>query len=81
MKTLYRAENLCIDIGGTRIAEGISFAIAPGEILALAGASGAGKSMTAMTPFGLTGASASGSVTLSDRQLMRILPQPFVRAR
>ncbi len=82
MKTLYRTENLCIDIGGTRIAEGIGFAIAPGEILALAGASGAGKSMTAMTPFGLTSACASGSAMLGDQQLIGMAERDlrFLRA-
>lgn len=70
MTPLYQASHLCIDIGGKRIADNISFAIAPGEIVALAGASGAGKSMSALTPFGLTHAIASGSAMLAGQQLI-----------
>ncbi len=70
MSALYTLTDLRIDIGDTRIVDGISFTIAPGEIVALAGASGAGKSMTAMTPFGLTGATATGSAVLGGAELV-----------
>ena len=66
----YQVQNLAIHIGGRCIVEDISFALAPGEIVALAGASGAGKSMTAMTPFGLSAGVASGSAKLDGIELV-----------
>jgi ABC-type glutathione transport system ATPase component len=70
MNAVYSAENLSVAIGPARIVDGISFDIAKGEIIALAGASGAGKSMTAMTPFGLTAGIASGSAKLNGREMV-----------
>jgi ABC-type glutathione transport system ATPase component len=70
VSALYSVEDLRIDIGDTRIVDGVSFTIDAGEIVALAGASGAGKSMTAMTPFGLSAGVASGSVMLDGQELV-----------
>ncbi len=70
MTALYSVTDLRVDIGSTRIVDGISFAIQPGEIVALAGASGAGKSMTAMTPFGLSDGTARGSAVLDGTELV-----------
>ena len=72
MSSLYTLQDLRIDIGDARIVDGISFTIDAGEIVALAGASGAGKSMTAMTPFGLSAGMASGSVLLEGQELVGI---------
>ena len=66
----YQVQNLAIHIGDRCIVNDISFALAPGEIVALAGASGAGKSMTAMTPFGLSAGVASGSAMLDGVELV-----------
>jgi ABC-type glutathione transport system ATPase component len=66
----YTVQKLRVDVGAARIVEDISFSIAPGEIVALAGASGAGKSMTAMTPFGLSAGNASGSAVLDGVELV-----------
>jgi ABC-type glutathione transport system ATPase component len=66
----YAVQNLRVDVGNARIVEDISFALAPGEIVALAGASGAGKSMTAMSPFGLSAGKASGLATLDGIELV-----------
>jgi ABC-type glutathione transport system ATPase component len=70
VSALYEVQDLRIDIGDARIVDGISFAVHAGEIVALAGASGAGKSMTAMTPFGLTAGVAGGSAVLDGAQLI-----------
>jgi ABC-type glutathione transport system ATPase component len=72
MTLLYQVENLAVKIGDAQIVADLSFTIAPSEILALAGASGAGKSMTAMTPFGLSAGQASGSAILNGAQLIGI---------
>lgn len=78
MSVLYEVENLAIDIGDHRIVNKVSFSINAGEIVALAGASGAGKSMSAMTPFGLTAGTASGSVRLGGVELID-LPENALR--
>ncbi len=69
MSAYYQVRDLRINIGDTAIVHSIDFSIAPSEIVALAGASGAGKSMSAMTPFGLTAATANGSAMLDGDEL------------
>ena len=77
----YRVQNLSIHIGERCIVDDISFALAPGEIVALAGASGAGKSMTAMTPFGLSAGVASGSAVLDGVELVDLSEHDLSRVR
>ena len=77
----YQVQNLSIHIGERCIVDGISFALAPGEIVALAGASGAGKSMTAMTPFGLSAGVASGSAVLDGVELVGLPERDLSRVR
>jgi ABC-type multidrug transport system ATPase subunit len=57
----YVVWNLRVCVGDRVIVEDISFTLSPGEIVALAGASGAGKSISAMTPFGLSAGVAGSS--------------------
>jgi ABC-type glutathione transport system ATPase component len=77
----YIVQNLRVDIGDVCIVEDVSFTLAPGEIVALAGASGAGKSMTAMTPFGLSAGVASGSAMLDGAELAGMPERELSRVR
>ncbi|BBU54439.1 hypothetical protein KU6B_07040 [Mameliella alba] len=65
---------LTVEIQGTRILDAVSLTIAPGEILALTGESGSGKSMTALAAMGLLpqGARASGRITLDGTDLLSL---------
>ncbi len=77
----YSLDNLCVTIGGRQIVSGISFTLNPGEIIALAGGSGAGKSMTAMTPFGLSAGMASGSALLDGQALIGMAERDLAQVR
>jgi ABC-type glutathione transport system ATPase component len=77
----YVVRNLRVCVGDDVIVEDISFTISPGEIVALAGASGAGKSMSAMTPFGLSAGVASGSAMLDGIELVGLPERELSRMR
>ena len=68
--TLIEARDLRITIAGRAIVHGISFAVGPGETLALVGASGSGKSQTCLAPFGLSPARVEGSFRLRGEELV-----------
>ncbi|MEU5153655.1 ABC transporter ATP-binding protein [Glycomyces sp. NPDC021274] len=69
---LLDVRDLRVAIGRTEAVRGISFSIDPGEIVALVGASGAGKSLTAKAILGLLPASAhaSGSAVLDGTEVL-----------
>lgn len=81
MSAGYIIRNLGVDVGGRTIVQAVDFTLAPGEIVALAGASGAGKSMSAMTPFGLTAGRASGSAMLDGIELVGLAERELARIR
>ncbi|MBB3949436.1 ABC transporter ATP-binding protein [Aureimonas jatrophae] len=78
--TVLEVENLTVDVGtpyGRRaVVRDLSFTVAHGETLCIAGESGSGKSMTSLAIMGLlprpTARIASGSIRLGGRELTRL---------
>jgi peptide/nickel transport system ATP-binding protein len=65
-------EDLTIHIDGRAVVDGVSFSVAAGEVMALVGESGCGKSLTALALLGLLPDAASlarGSIVLEGRDL------------
>lgn len=52
MKTVLEARDLSIERSGKRVLDGVSFAVSEGEVFALLGGNGAGKSTTLLTFLG-----------------------------
>ena len=78
---LLEVRDLAVAIGRRRVVDGASFALAPGEVLALVGESGCGKSMTALALLGLLpGAArlAGGEIVFEGTDLAR-LPEAGLR--
>lgn len=77
--TLLTVEDLHIGLGGGgRAVEGVSFTLQPGEVLALLGESGAGKSLTGAAVLGLLppGARVTGGRIMLDGARIDDLPPP-----
>ena len=64
-------ESMSVTIGNERIIDQVSLQVSPGEVLGLVGASGSGKSMTALGIMRLLpeGARTTGTVRLREREL------------
>ena len=75
--SLLRIENLSLSIHGADILKQVSLSIAPGQIVAVTGESGSGKSMTALAIMQLqpNGASTQGSIRLDGQELLDC-PEP-----
>jgi peptide/nickel transport system ATP-binding protein len=82
-------EGLCVDArtpsGLKRVLDGVSFAIAPGETLALAGESGSGKSVTSLAVMRLLPRHslkvAAGEIRLAGRDLLALSDREMRRVR
>ncbi|PDS78913.1 ABC transporter ATP-binding protein [Rhizobium sp. L43] len=72
-------ENLAVERGGKRVIHGLSFAIRRGEITALLGANGAGKSSTVMALAGVLPV-AHGAIRLDAMSLKGLSPDRIRRA-
>ena len=76
MRTL-TVDNLDVRYGGVHAVRGLSFEVAPGEIVGLIGANGAGKSSTLHAIMGV--APATGDVRLGDDKLLGRRPEDVAR--
>ena len=70
--SLLTVQNLSMRIGRTKILKDVSFNIGPGEIVAITGESGSGKSMTALSVMQLAprGAVTEGAIVLEGQDLI-----------
>jgi peptide/nickel transport system ATP-binding protein len=77
-ETLLSVENVTITFstGGVPAAQDVSYAVAAGEVLAVVGESGAGKTVTAMSLLGLlpSGATVTGRASLRGQDLYTLGP-------
>ena len=81
--TLLNVRNLGVMIHKTDVLRGINFDMAPGEIVAITGESGSGKSMTALSIMGLLpqGAQTSGTIDLMGDSLLTLKERDMCRLR
>jgi peptide/nickel transport system ATP-binding protein len=70
--------------GTVQAVDGVSFTVAPGEVVAIVGESGSGKSVTAMTLMGLTrgpNSTFEGEATFEGTELVRASSETLQRIR
>ncbi len=68
---LLTIENLCVDFGTSRVVDGVSLELAPGEKVGLVGESGSGKSVTALSVLRLLdAASYQGAIRFGADELL-----------
>ncbi|PWV95631.1 peptide/nickel transport system ATP-binding protein [Hoeflea marina] len=84
IRPLLDVSDLTVDIDGARVVDGVSFTVAPGEVMALVGESGCGKSLTAFAMLGLLPSVArrtEGRILLGDRDLATFSERQLRKAR
>ena len=82
--SLLTVENLSVAFGGRSVVEGVSFAVEPGQSVALVGESGSGKSVTALSCLGLLptgGANPDGRIVLDGTDVLRAPERDLRRLR
>lgn len=79
--SLYRLNELSVTIGERVLVRRVGLSIDAGECVALAGASGSGKSLTSLTPFGLTPGVIGGSAMLDGQELAGLTEPELSRLR
>ena len=70
---LLSVEDLSVAFGARRVVRGVSFAVHPGETVALVGESGSGKSVTALSTLRLlppAGHNPAGRITLDGADVL-----------
>ncbi|WP_136685590.1 ABC transporter ATP-binding protein [Falsirhodobacter xinxiangensis] len=78
MDDFIEVRDLCIDAGKTRIVNNVSFTAKKGEVVALIGESGSGKSTIALSLMGYARPGcriASGSVRIGGREILSLPPR------
>ena len=75
---LLAIDDLRVSYGAVSAVKGVSLSVAPGEVVALLGANGAGKSTTLRTISGLT-RPRSGSIVFAGERIDRLPPSRIVR--
>lgn len=82
--SLLDIDKLTIQIGGSRnLVESVSLSVNAGEIVGIAGESGSGKTVTAMTSLGFVpaGATATGEVRLNGTNVLSMKPKQLQQIR
>jgi len=81
MAPLLDIRDLRLELGGRALVDGVDIAVSSGEIVGLAGESGSGKTLTALTSLGFVpdGAGATGQVLFDGRDVLT-LPARALRA-
>jgi branched-chain amino acid transport system ATP-binding protein len=72
VEPLLAVRDLAISYGGVRAVAGVSLSVGQGEVVAILGSNGAGKSSVARAIVGLT--KASGTITLNGAPIARLPP-------
>ncbi len=79
--SLYEIRDMAIQIDGKQLVEGVNISVEAGKCTAIIGASGSGKSLSCLTPFGLTPGEAAGSIKLDGIDLLKANAHQKLKAR